>query len=82
MPLSPTEEELERGVSPIPSWQKILLAALRARYMPSIAAPARERARVGRGVRGFLRRLVLVAVLLFLALASGLFLFGQTLLRF
>jgi hypothetical protein len=82
MRLPASEKELDRGGSPFPSWQKILLAALRARSMRSIAAPARDRTRIGRGLGGFLRRLVLVAVLLFLAMASGLFLFGQTLLRF
>jgi len=80
--LPATEDELARGASRLPPWQQMILAALRARYMPPRAAPVRERSPVGRGVGGCLTRLVLVVVLLFVALASATFLFGQSLLRF
>jgi hypothetical protein len=78
----PTEGELGPGVSRLAPWQKLILAALRARSMHAKTAAERERSRTGRGAGGCLVRFVLVIVVLFFALVSTVFLFGQTLLRF
>lgn len=69
---------LEPGMSGMAILQKILEAAVRARY--ARVALARERRPRGRGAGGCLMRLLLGMLLVFLALASGLFVFGRALL--
>lgn len=72
---------LDTAASRMAPWQKLLLAAVRARYMVPRAARDRYRPPIGRGVRGCLMRLLLVGMLLLLALASAAFLFGRALLQ-
>jgi hypothetical protein len=77
------EEELEpRGSRMAPLWQQILQAAVRARYMPTRTARYRERLPIERGAGGCLKRLLIVMLLLSLALASAVFLFGRALLGY
>lgn len=79
------EEELdamrrsETGASRMPLWMKILRAAVRAREMRSAAPP--ETPRIGRGSGGCLTRLVLVLLVLFVVVATALFLVGRALLQ-
>ena len=63
-------------------WQQLLRAAIRARYMPSRTARYRDRPVIGMGTGGCLKRLLLAIVLLFIALASGVFVFGRALLAY
>jgi hypothetical protein len=79
-PPTTSDERAERAPRMAP-WQRLLLAALRARYRPTSVARDRERAPIRGGAGGCLRRLLLMVVLLFVALASAAFLFGQALLR-
>jgi len=72
------EVELDPRASRMALLQKILEAAIRARYMPS-GALGRSRRPARRGAGGCLG-LLLGMVLLLLALASGAFVFGRTLL--
>lgn len=60
-------------------WQQLLKAALRARAAGR--APERTGASMARNLSGCLLRLLLVAMVLFLALVAALFLFGSALLR-
>ncbi len=67
-----SEDGLELGAPPMPMWQQILRAAIRARYMSrAVAVP--ERPPIGRGVGGCLVRLVMVVLFLTLALVSVFF---------
>lgn len=75
-----TEAEAGSDTPRLLPWQKLLLAAVRARYMPTRVSAARERAPIGRGLGGCLRRVLLVVVLLFVAIAGAAVLFGQALL--
>ena len=65
----------------VTSWHELLRAAARTRRMPPEAVPGFEAAPAGRGLGGCLWRFVLIVVFLFLALVSGLFLFGGSLLQ-
>lgn len=68
--------------SPLLLWQQLLRAAIRARYTPSRSARYRERPAIGMGAGGCLKRLLLAVVLLFIALASGVFVFGRALIGY
>lgn len=63
------------------SLQELILAAARARSRSREAGPYPGAAPTGRGLGGCLGRFVLLVVFFFLALVSGLFLFGGSLLR-
>jgi len=80
-PTAAGEEDLDPRASRMALLQKILGAAIRARYMPTRAVFPRGR-RPGRGAGGCLKSLLLGVVFLFLALASGGFLFGRLLLPY
>lgn len=73
-------DELGRAPPPAPLWQSLLKAALRARYLSPRALPHRERAPVGPGLGGCLRRLIMLVLLLLLALAGAVFFLGRSLL--
>lgn len=75
------DDEIAPGESRMAPWQKMLLAALRARAMRSRTMPMREGAPVAKSVGGCLMRMLLVMALLLLALVSAVFLFGQVLLQ-
>lgn len=77
-------EERELGTSSLAGWQRLLQAALRARYMPStrVARARHERPPVGRGAGGCLVRLLLGMVLVVIALVSAVFFFGRALVGF
>jgi hypothetical protein len=76
-PPPPGADELEAGASsPTALLQKMLRAAVSARYMSRRAAPRREKLPIG----GCLMRLVLLVLFMLAALAGGLFLFGRALL--
>jgi hypothetical protein len=77
----PREDELGAGGSPAAMWQKVLLAALRSRYLPSTTTPHPARPRLARGAGGCVMRLLVIGLLLLLALVSAIFVFGQALLR-
>jgi hypothetical protein len=64
----------------MPLWQRILQAAIRARYMSARGGRYRERPAIGRGAGGCLKRLLLGIVLLFIAAVSAVFVFGRALL--
>lgn len=81
---SAPESEAERGLGASPRlapWQRLLLAAVRARYTPTRLSRARERPVIGRSLGGCLQRLLLVVVLVFVAIAGAAFFFGQALLN-
>lgn len=61
-------------------WQQLLKAVVRARYMPTRATRYRERPAIGRNLGGCLKRAILGVVLLLIALASAVFMFGRALL--
>jgi hypothetical protein len=71
-------EALEPSELRIPPWQKALSAALRARSA-AIAARDPERLPLALGTFGCLRRLLLTAVVLLLAIGTAVFLFGRAL---
>lgn len=64
----------------MPRWQELLQAAVRARYRVPSRAAREDTPSIGRSAGGCLMRLVILVVFLFVALASGLFLFGRILL--
>lgn len=77
-----SEAERELGASRrLAPWQRLLLAAVRARYTPTRLSRARERPAIGRSVGGCLQRLLLVVVLVFVAIAGAAIFFGQALLN-
>lgn len=79
--LPPTaEERLEAGPPRVAPWQRLLQAAVNARYVFPRAAPDPDRPPIGRVAGGCLMRLILLVVFLLLMLTGALFLFGQTLL--
>jgi hypothetical protein len=80
-PLPADDESLERSASGLPPWQKLLLSVLRARYMPSVTTYRARPPAIARSAGGCLMRLVMIVVLLFVALAGAVFLFGRTLLQ-
>ncbi len=60
------------------SWQNILGALIRARYLPT-APEGHARPAVGRGLGGCLMRLALIVLVLFVALVIAVFVFGRAL---
>jgi hypothetical protein len=69
------------GPPPMALWQKLLGAAIRARYMPTRDAPGLARLPIGSSAAGCLKRLLLLGLLVFFALLIALFLFGRALLN-
>jgi len=76
----PGEDELAPVTSPAALLLKVLKAAVRASAARRDMAAGREAPRIARRAGGCLMRVALVLVLLFVALASALFLFGRALL--
>jgi hypothetical protein len=80
------EEELEVGGARMALWQRLLAAAVRSRHLRTSAGvdpilPMPSRPPIGPGLGGCLKRFVLLAVLLLIALAGAVYLFGQVLIR-
>ncbi len=79
--LPPTAEEGRgAGASRMAPWQRLLRAAVSARYTFPRAVPDRDGYPIARAAGGCLIRLVLLIVFLFLTVVGGLFLFGHALL--
>jgi hypothetical protein len=73
-PSSPDEDS-----TPLAPWQRLLGAALRARYVPPGVEPDRRETK--RGVGGCLRRVVFLGIFLLLALAIAIFVFARSLIH-
>ena len=76
-----TDELREAPVRHLPSWTDLLGASARARRLPPAAERDADLVPVARRTGGCLGRLVLLMVFLVLALMSGLFVLGGSLLR-
>lgn len=75
------DEEFAAGPPPMALWQKLIGAAIRARYMPTRARPSVAGLPIARSAGGCLKRLLLLGLLVFFALLIALFLFGRALLN-
>jgi len=65
--------------TPLAAWQRVLAAALRARYLATSVEPGRRE--LARGVGGCLRRVVLLGIFVLLALAIAIFVFARSLIH-
>lgn len=75
------EEEVAGASAGMPPWQKLLLSALRARYLSTRPMPGRARTTPRRRGGGCLKTLLVLFMFLFVVIAGAAFLFGRAFLQ-